>query len=94
MKVLYKKQEPKIIQYRGYKNFDNQVFQRELNSELLKIDLNNAELSEFTEIFLSILDKYAPKKQKFIQANNSNLLTKSLRKAIMKRSKLQSIKFT
>ena len=61
MKVFYKKQKPKIIQYRSYKNFDNQVFQRELNSELLKIDLNNAELSEFTEIFLSILDKYAPK---------------------------------
>ena len=88
MKVFYKKQKPKIIQYRSYKNFDNQVFQRELNSELLKIDLNNAELSEFTEIFLSILDKHAPKKQKFIQANNSNFVTKNLRKAIMKRSKL------
>ena len=62
MKVFYKKQKPKIIQYRSYKNFDNQVFQRELNSELLKIDLNNADLSEFTEIFLSIFDKHAPKK--------------------------------
>ena len=43
--------------HRGYKNFDNQVFQKELNSELFKIDLNNAELSEFTENFQSILDK-------------------------------------
>ena len=59
MKVFYKKQKPKIIQYTSYKNFDNQVFRRELNSELLKIDLNNAKISEFTEIFLSILDKYA-----------------------------------
>ena len=59
-----------------------------MNSELLKIDLNIADLSEFTEIFLSILDKHAPKKQKFIQANNSNFVTKNLRKAIMKRSKL------
>ena len=66
MKVFYKRQKPKIIQYRSYKSFDNQAFQRELNSELLKIDLNNAELSEFTEIFLSILDKHAPRKQKFI----------------------------
>ena len=64
MKVLYKKQKSKIIQYRSYKNFDNQVFQRELNSELLKIDLNNAELSEFTEIFLSVLGKHARKKNK------------------------------
>ena len=88
MKVFYKKRKPKIIQYGNYKNFDNQVFQRELNSELLKIDLNNAELSEFTEIFLSILDKPAPKNQKFIRANNSNFVTKNLTKAIMKRSKL------
>ena len=62
MKVFCKKQKPKIIQYRTCKNFDIQVFQRELNSELLKIDLNNADLSEFTEIFLSILDKHALKK--------------------------------
>ena len=90
MKVFYKKQKPKIIQYRSYKNLDNQVFQRKLNGELLKIDLNNAELSEFTDIFLSILDKYAPRKQKFIRANNSNFVTKSLRKAIMKSSKLRN----
>ena len=37
--VFYKKQELKIIQCRSYKNFDNQVFQRELNSELLKSPL-------------------------------------------------------
>ena len=61
-----------------------------MNSEILKINLNNAELSEFTEIFLSILDKHAPRKQKFIRANNSNFVTKSLRKAIMKRSKLRN----
>ena len=39
MKVFYKKQELKIIQCRSYKNFDNEVFQRELNSELLKSPL-------------------------------------------------------
>ena len=67
MKIFYKKQKPKIIQYRSYKSFDNQVFQRELNSELFKIDLNNAALSEFAEIFLSILDKYAPKNSLYEQ---------------------------
>ena len=61
-----------------------------MNSKLLKIDLNNAELLEFTEIFLLILDKYAPKKQKFIRENNSNFVTKNLGKAIMKRSKLRN----
>ena len=88
MKIFYKKQKPKISQYRSYKNFDNQLFQKEFNSELLKIDLNKSDPSEFTEIFLSILGKHAPRKQKFIRANKSNLVTKNLRKAIMKRSKL------
>ena len=77
LKVFYKKYiyiyiYIYIIQYKSYKNFDNQVFQRELNSKLLKIDLNDADLSEFTEIFLSIIDKYASKKKKnFVRANNS-----------------------
>ena len=75
-KVFYKKQKPKIIQYRSYKN--------------LKIYLHNSELSEFTEIFLSILDKHDPKKRKFIRANNSNFITKNFRKAILKRSKLRN----
>ena len=44
--------------HRGYKNLDNQVFQKELNSELFKIDLNDAELSEYAENFQSILDKW------------------------------------
>ena len=75
LKVFYKKQKPKIIQYRSYKNFDNQLFQRESNSELLKIDLNNADLSEFTATFLLILDKHSPKKQKFIRANDYIFVT-------------------
>ena len=40
--------------------------------------------------FCQILDKYTSKKQKFSRANNSNFVTKNLRKAIMKRSKLQN----
>ena len=59
--VLKPREEPKIIQYRSYKNFNNQVFQREVNSELLIIDLNKFNLSDFSEIFLAILDSYAPK---------------------------------
>ena len=59
--VLKPIEEPKIIQYRSYKNFYNQVFQREVNSELLIIDLNKFNLLDFSEIFLAILDSYAPK---------------------------------
>ena len=42
----------------------------------MNVDLNNAELLEFTETFLSLLGKHAPKKQKCIRANNTNFMTK------------------
>ena len=51
MKTHYKKQKPKTIQYRNYKHFHEQSFNFELNNELMKIDINNAELKEFNEIF-------------------------------------------
>ena len=102
MKTPYKKQKPKKIQYRNYKRFHEQSFNFGLNSELLKIDINNyglnnellkininnAELKEFNEIFLKVLDKHAPRKQKYIRANNANYITKARRKKIMQRSRL------
>ena len=56
----------------------------------MKIDINNAELKEFSEIFFKVLDKHAPRKQKYIRANNSNFITKALRKEIMYRSRLRN----
>ena len=44
MKTLYKKQKAKTIQYRNYKYFHEQSFNFELKNELMKIDINNAEL--------------------------------------------------
>ena len=92
MKTHYKKQKVKTIQYRNYKHFHEQSFNFELNNELMKIDINNAKLKEFNEIFLKVLDKHASRKQKYIRANNSNYITKALRKEIMRRSRLR-IKF-
>ena len=90
MKTHYKKQKAKTIQYRKYKHFYQQSFNFELNSELLKIYINNAELKEFNEICLKVLDKHAPRKQKYIRANNSNYITKALQKEIMHRSRFRN----
>ena len=59
LKIFYKKQKPKIIHYRNYKTFNANLFKEELNNELLNIDINNAELAEFTNTILSLLDKHA-----------------------------------
>ena len=45
------KAKSKIIQYINYKHFHEQSFNFELNNELLKIDINNADLKEFNDIF-------------------------------------------
>ena len=44
VKMSYKKQQPKIIQYRNYKTFNKQLFKIEIDKELAKIYLNNVEL--------------------------------------------------
>ena len=86
----YQKQRPKIIYYRNYKNFENGNFRQGLKKELLKFNVTNAPLSNFNDIVLSVLDKHAPKKMKYIGSNNCNFMTKELRKAIMNRSKLRN----
>ena len=42
-------------------------------------------------IFINILDKLAPVKQKYIRANQAPFITKSLNKAVMDRSGLKNI---
>ena len=90
LKMLYKKQKPKVLQYRNYKTFNEQLFRIELDKKLAKIDLNNAELAEFHNEFLSVLNKHAPIKYKYIRANNFSYMTKSPRKEIVLRSRLRN----
>ena len=47
----------------------------------------------FEKVFLDTLNKHASLKKKVIRANHAPNITKSLRKAIIKRSDLQKIYF-
>ena len=90
LKTFYKKQRLKIINYRNYKNFEKENFCQDLKKGLLKFDITNAPLLKFNDTMLSVLDKHAPKKLKYIRSNNCNFMTKEPRKAIMNRSKLRN----
>ena len=50
MKYYFKKQEPKIVNYRDYKTFSNDIFQQEVLSELQhrKVDSGDLENSNPT----------------------------------------------
>ena len=90
LKTFYKKQRPKIIHYKNYKNFENDNFREDLKKELLKFDITCAPLSKFNDTVLSVFDKHTPKKLKYIRSNNCNFMTKELRKAIMNTRKLRN----
>ena len=74
--------------YRDYKSFDQKKFETEL-----KLKLNsktNLSYSTFQAVFLEILNKVAPVEIKVLRFYNNAFMTKSLRKAIMLRSKLKN----
>ena len=88
LKQHFPKQKPRVVIHRQYKNFRNDYFRIELENALLKYDFNNIDYDNFIKTFLTVLAKHAPIKKKYLKANHINFVTKQLRKAIMKRSKL------
>ena len=88
LKNTFPKAKPKVIQYRDYKKFDVQNFRKDLKNGLQNKLVDN--YATFEEIFLEILDNHAPLKKKILRANDKPYMTKTLRKAIMRRSALQN----
>ena len=86
LKTTFKKSKPKEIFYRCYKNFDRDVFRNHLRAQLE----NCENYTQYKKRFLEVLDAHAPLKKKVIRANEVPYMTKSLRKAIATRSRLEN----
>ena len=84
----YMKAPPRKFSYRNYKNFDRERFALDL-SDRLSSDITS--YAEFEEIFVKLLDEYAPLKTKVARANSQPHVSKDLRKAIMRRSQLKKV---
>ena len=87
LKASFKKARPKEVYYRDFKHFNNIDFKNELNS---KLGNQIKDYNIFENVFLEVLDEHAPVKKKYLRANHAPYMTKTLRKAIMKRSELKS----
>ena len=70
--------------YRCYKNFSNKRFEEKLQKKLLSV----SDFKSFHFAFKVVINQFATLKQKLVRNNNQPFITKTLRKAIMKRSKL------
>ena len=88
LKCTYIKQKPREITYRDYKKFDQNKFKEQLRRSLA--DNKISAYFDFERIFLQILDTHAPFKKKIVSANQAPFVTKTLRKAIMRRSEFES----
>ena len=64
----------------------------ELKNVLTKENIDNC--TKFDENFLEVLDKHAPLKKKLLGANHASFVSKSLQKAILRRSYLEKGYFT
>ena len=46
----------------SYKTFSKDSFKEKLNNELLNININNVDFSDFNYVFRSVLNKHTPKR--------------------------------
>ena len=82
MKKSFRKFHPRLINYRSYKNFSNEVFRECLLEKISKeVFLNNDEgLQRFCDIKLQVLNQHAPQKIKYVRGNQMPFMTKQLSK--------------
>ena len=81
---------PITITYRNYKNYDQSLFRHELIEKLGNINDSKVNYDTFETVFITLLNRHAPLKIKFIRANNSPFMSKTLSKAVMTRTRLRN----
>ena len=90
LKASFDKQKPNVVNYWDYKNFRAETFRQELQTELDDIDVQCLTYASFQDTFLRVLDKHAPMKKRYIRANDSPFMNRTLRKAFMVRTRLKN----
>ena len=88
MKVFYSKQKLKIIQYRKYKDFSNEVFMHEFESALSRF--SQISFGTFKSIVDNILQKHAPIKKRYVRANQASFINSKIHKEVMRRTRLRN----
>ena len=91
-KSHFTRARPKVITYRDYKRFDENVFLNDLNKLDIKLDEENSESSYslISNKFPEVVNKHVPLKKKNLRGNDSPFVTKEFQKAIYTRSKLKN----
>ena len=61
-----------------------------MKSKIIELDIECISYETFTNIFIEILNLYAPSKKKYLRANHSKFISKELSEEVILRSKLRN----
>ena len=86
IKMGFQKLKPQVIPYRNYKNFNNDRFKGDIKT----CGFDAKDVNSFKETILSVVNKYAPIKNKYIRTNGAPFMTKNLHKEIIKPLRLRN----
>ena len=93
LKTFFQKKGPKVISYRDYKNYSNDIFRQLINDDFNVLHQTSNEhqpLQTYLNVCIRALGVCAPRKTKYVRANNSPFMNKNISKAIMTRSRLRN----
>ena len=68
------KRRPQEKSCRSYRSFNNEIFKKMLSEKLSRLESDS--YSEFGKAFLTVLNKQAPLKTKFLRHNSYPFMTK------------------
>ena len=85
-KTTFRKAQPTVIQYRCYKKYNDDLFRNELELKLSK----SIDCKTYQDLYMEVLNRHTPLKKKTVRANQVPYMTRTLRKGIVMRSKLEN----
>ena len=77
--MTFQKLQPKVINYRDYKHFNNERFRDDLLSETSNsyLEFYNNSFDGFFNMCQSTLDQHVPRKQKYARGNHVPFMNKN-----------------
>ena len=84
MRAFFPKQSPIIISYRDYKHYNENAFRNELLAVIYNEYSGKVDCETFQNVCVDVLSRHAPLKKKYLRANNSPFMNKTLSKAVKK----------
>ena len=93
MRTFFEKLQPRVVNYREYRYFENDRFKTDLLSELGKANIEKKKKNGLNSLLNAcnrILDIHALRKQKYARSNHMTFMNKALSEEIMTRTRLRN----